>query len=447
LENKSSFIQSWQVAINRSATQIASIVITAMLGLESTEVLAEFSVSLSFAAILFILVTTIQMGIQAEFGRRFAQQNFKSLGSIFSSVTVVVFMLACILVGAIWLLPNPFSNIENIELAENAYASLKILAFSLPLVGLLTTITFFLESIEKIKEVARFRIAQIFIQVGLIFIVIAAKNLNLVSYNLTSKNIAITYALSDMVMLLIGGYLLIANIKKERMSCFVIDKNTLLALNSFFDVVKLGFPVMLGMIGQRFVFYLYLNFAAGLGAVQASAFTIINSCAFFCQIPLIGVAHLMTIKISQARGKRDPIKLEKTFSEYSKLYFIEIIIISTLFVALQPYLLQTFTNDIQVLQTLNGLQWLAVVYFLMNGALTFSMSSLRGYSDTLIPQITLISLLSAGMLICYLLFSDLGNMLMAFSLSGFVASYFLLARMFKMKREDFTHYSITESRS
>ncbi|OJV96795.1 MAG: hypothetical protein BGO43_00805 [Gammaproteobacteria bacterium 39-13] len=447
LRDKSAFVQSLQIAINRSATQIASIIITAMLGLESTEILAEFSISLSFAAILFVLVTTIQMGIQAEFGRRFAQKNFTSLASIFSSVTIVVFMLSCILAGAIWLLPNPFSNTASYELAENAYSALKILAFSLPLVGLLTTITFFLESIEKIKEVARLRIAQIFIQIGLIFIVIVGKNLGFVNYELTSKNIALAYVFSDVVMLLTGAYLLLINIKKEKLQCFVIDKRILIALNSLLDVIKLGFPVMFGMIGQRFIFYLYLNFAAKLGAVQASAFAIINSYIFFCQIPLLGLAHLMTIKISQARGEKNSSKLSDISFKYSKLYFIEIIIIGSLFFVLQPYLLQTFTKDEQVLQSLSALQWIACLYFLMNVALTYSMSALRGYSDTLIPQIILISLLSLGISVCYFLFSDLWNMLMVFSLSGFAAAYFLLARMFKIKRADFICSETTESNS
>ena len=141
------------IAINRSATQIASIAITAILGLVSTNLLAEFSLALSFSAILFVLVTTIQMGIQAEFGRRFAEGDFKTLWALFYSVIIIVLIISCSLAGITHLsLPNPFSSTASLVLSENAHETLKMLSLSLPLVGLLTTITFFLESVGKIAS-------------------------------------------------------------------------------------------------------------------------------------------------------------------------------------------------------------------------------------------------------------------------------------------------------
>lgn len=437
------FAQSVGIAINRSATQIASIAITAMLGLLSTEILAEFSLALSFAAILFVLVTTIQMGIQSEFGRLFAEQNFKNLWNVFNSVVIVVFILSCALAGATWLLPNPFSSAASIALSENAYKALKILALSLPLVGLLTTITFFLESTEQIVKVARLRTTQIVVQIGFVFMVILGTKLNIINFELTSATIAAAYVLSDIIMLMIGGALLFFSIKKEPRFYFKRNKNILSRLNIHLDVLRLGFPVMFGMLGQRFIFYCYANLAASIGVVQASAFSIASSCVYFFQIPILGVAHLMTIKISQARGEKNSTKLESAFSACRKLFFVEIIAIGFCLLAFQPFILKMFTNDIQVLQSLSLLQWIIPIYFLMNASLTFSMSSLRGYSDTLVPQIILITLLAIAVFVCH--FSDqldLWNILLIFCVSGFVASYFLIMRMLKLRREELLNIGI-----
>ena len=106
--NYNFFIQSFGIAINRSATQITSIVVTAILGFISTEILAEFSLALSFTSIFFVMITTIQMGVQAEFGRLYSKRKIKALLESFYSVTIIVLILSCFLIILAWFIPNPF---------------------------------------------------------------------------------------------------------------------------------------------------------------------------------------------------------------------------------------------------------------------------------------------------------------------------------------------------
>ncbi len=444
----STFSQSIGIAINRSATQVASILITAILGFYSIRVLAEFSLALTFAAILFAIVTTIQMGVQAEFGKRFIEKNVQSLYSLFKTTLLIVCSIACILAISIWIMPNPFSSASSVELAINAVEALKILALSLPLVGALTTITFFLESIGQTKQVVILRTGQVLLQVGFVLTFILVKQIGLYSIVLSAKYLAVMYVLSDLLMLGVGSMLLYVNYKKQFHDLSKPPLSKLNLNNSFLFVAKLGFPAMFGMIGQRVIFYGYANLIASLGILQMSAFSIMNSLVFFVQIPLLGVAHLMTIKIGKALGEKKPLILKNTSSEFIKLFIIELSVIAASLYLLLPFLLKLMTDDIAVLQLLESSKPLILLYFIMNAALTFSVSALRGYSDTLMPQLIILFILSIGTLIGYITVSDqigFGGIIITFSFSGLIAAYCLFKRMCYMQRSEFAVLKIHEA--
>lgn len=436
---KNAFCQSIGIAFNRSATQIATIVITSILGLSSTKILAEYSLALSFAAILFVIVTTIQLGVQAEFGRRFFSKDYQSLNNLFISAIFIVIVIAFLLAITVTLIPNPFSNSSSEELALNAYQTLKILTLCLPLVGILTTITYFLESSGRIKEVSQLRFMQIWLQVSLVFFVILAKKIDIINCELSSSLIAYTYVISDLIMLAIGIILFKSEMRKVPNYSLKVSNKLLPKLKEMMSIFKLGFPVMFGMIGQRGLFYLYANFAASFGIIQASVFTIANSLIFFLQVPILGVAHLMTIRISRALGERNSNQVIKETAGCTMLFLIELAIIATVFYIFKPYLLSLFTLDKDVVDLFSSLSRVIFLFFFMNAALTFSMSALRGFSDTLIPQLILVSLLAVGVLPCYFIFSEkisFSLMFVLFSASGFTAAYFLIYRMSRLKRTE-----------
>ncbi len=436
-EYKPAFTESMHMAFNRSATQIASIVITSLLGLTSTQILAEFGLSLTLASVLFVAVTTIQLGVQAEFGKRFASKEYERLFNVFLATILVTLVISGIIGCAIWFFPNPFSSKGSIELATNAYQSLKILIFSLPMVGLLTTITFFLESIGDIKKVTVLRIFQVWLQVGLVLTVILSYKFIFPALLITTKVITTAYVISDFVMLIIGLYLVFSQINKR--IGFRINLDYFRNISGFSNVFQIGAPVMIGMLGQRFIFYTYANLTASLGIIEASVFSIMNSIVFFFQIPLLGVAHLLTIRLSQARGSMVGKEIETINTGYLRLFLIELLCISSIIFIFQSLVFQLFTKDILVFQLMKSLQFEMYLYFLMNAMLMYTMSSLRGFSDTLKPQLILISLLGVGVLFLHFFFSDrleMSYIFLSFSVSGFLAAGFLMIRINHLKKAE-----------
>ncbi|MCS5709873.1 MATE family efflux transporter [Candidatus Berkiella aquae] len=443
----STLFQSFGIAVNRSATQVASIIITAILGLYSIQVLAEFSLALTFAAILFAIVTTVQMGTQAELGKRFAEKNISKMFDLFKSTLIVVNIVACIIAVAIWILPNPFSSAGDVELARQAMKTLKILVLSLPLVATLTTITFLLESTGKTKKVVFLRTAQVFLQVGFIVFFVWFKEKGWLNLEVSASHIAIMYLLSDLCMLMIGIMLLFMHIRREFRTYPQIETKSNISKSMIYEVTRLGSPVMVGMIGQRMLFYCYANYIASLGILQMSSFSILNSVIFFFQIPLMGVAHLMTIKIGNSLGEKRHLGLQKTFLAFIKLFTLELCVIGFVFYCLLPLILPQMTDDIEILQLLNSLQWIIMVYFVMNAALTFCMSGLRGYSDTLTPQLMILAILSLGVIAIYLISPatlGISGILLIFSIAGLIAAFFLFKRMVTMQKNEIAILQIEE---
>ena len=253
------------------------------------------------------------------------------------------------------------------------------------------------------------------------------------------------YILSDALILVLSIFITMHYLKNNHYFNFI--KKIKINFNHFLNILKLGLPVMFGMFGQKFIFYLYINFASSLGTVQASSFIIINSCIYFLQIPLLGIAHLMTIKISQSRNDISS-ELNKFFFQCFKLLVIEVLIMGLILIFLNRYIFQIFSNDYQVMQVIITLKWEVLLFFLMNVSLTFSMSCLRGYSDTFTPQIIVLTWLTAGFFTNNIIFNDaidISRMSVIFSISGLIASYILIMRIVKFKKQKFTNRIMSEN--
>lgn len=438
-ENKLSrvFQKSVGIALNRCATQLASISITAILGLMSTNLLAEVSLALSFAAVLFSIVTTIQLGVQSEFGKYYASKDYSNLMYLLVTTTVVITCFALVMTIFINLIPNFFSTAATRDLSNNAFEVLKKLSWSLPLVGALTTITYFLESTGHIKAVVRLRSQQTILQV--IVVITSMMIFSFFDLNISSQLIANSYVLSDAIILIKGVSLVTKVSKNYRIRMRNSELLKTFQSDFIIKILTLGLPVMLGMMSQRYIFYLYTKLSATLGVAEATAFSIVNSYMYFFQIPIVGVSHLATILISQSANQNRSLQEGSSYSSCLKLVLIETVIIVILLNILEPLLIPLFTRDSRVINMINSMQWLLSLYFLMNVCLYFSMGTLRGYSDTLKPQIILITALIAGVVSCNLLSPikmTLTKMLTIFSISGFIGSTFLFYRIKKFRSEE-----------
>lgn len=425
------FKQSLGIAVNRNILQIASIVITALLGLDNELVLAQFSLALSYAAIFFIIVSFIQLGLQPEFSKFYAQKNYKGLLKLFYVILVCIFCLSALLVLKLWISPNPFSQ-SDINLKSEAFNALRILAISLPFVGLLTTITYFLESTGESNKVTKLRIVQFFIQITLVSLTLWIKPGQYSGLDIYAACwVAGAYVLSDIMMFGIGLILLLS--QRINLKSYSLIKDNQFIIREIKKIIKFGLPVMLGVVGQKTIFYICTGYCSTLGVWQTFAFTVMNSIVLLLQIPLTGLSNLLTIKISFLRGENKFFELKELNKKYINLYMAEGIVIALSLFFFYSEIISLFTTDSLVIQNMINLRPYIILFFVMNIMLTFNMGALRGYSDNFIPQVIILTILSCGVLpwIFLPLNINLCQLITFFVASGVTASLILMIRLKK----------------
>jgi Na+-driven multidrug efflux pump len=392
-------------------------------------VLSELSLVLSFVSIFFVFITFLQLGIQSEFSKYNSSRNYVGLLKLLQVNVLFVTVISIVVIAGIWIMPNPFITSDN-KIAQDSYKALKILAFSLPLVGILSCITYFLEGIGNIARVTTLRVYQFFVQVTLVSLALFFRQ-KMVSNSLsTVLCVSGAYVLSDLIMLTSGAFLLLGEINKITSLALLKTIN-----NSYYsellNIFRLGLPVMFGAVGQKVIFYFCISYCATLGIWQTFAFTVINSITYFFQIPLIGVAGLLTINLGHARGADNGPELSKIVSKFKKIFFFELILIALFLYVFFKKVIIFFSNDYEIINHLLELKALLIAYFVMNALLIYTMSALRGLSDNLVPQLIILSLLSLGLSPCFNVFHmqfDLNQMIMLFTFSGFLASSILYIR-------------------
>lgn len=425
------FKQSLGIAVNRNILQIASIVITALLGLNNELVLAQFSLALSYAAIFFIIVSFIQLGLQPELSKFYAQKNYKALLRLFYVTLVCIFSLSALLAFKLWVSPNPFSQ-SDINLKSEAFNALRILAISLPFVGLLTTITYFLESTGQSNNVTKLRIVQFFLQITLVSITLWLKPGQYSGLSISEVSwVAGAYVLSDIMMFGIGLILLFSQKINLKGSFLIKDKQFI--INEIEKIIKFGLPVMLGVVGQKTIFYICTGYCSTLGVWQTFAFTVMNSIVLLLQIPLTGLSNLLTIKISFLRGENKFFELKQLTKKYSNLYVAEGIVISLFLFLFYSEIISFFTTDSLIIKNMITLRPYIILFYVMNLMLTFNMGALRGFSDNFIPQVIILIVLSCGVLPWIFLPLDINltQLITFFVVSGVSASLILIMRLKK----------------
>ena len=141
------------------------------------------------------------------------------------------------------------------------------------------------------------------------------------NYDLTAALIAAAYVLSDLVMLLLGGWMLFASqaFKNKSRLHFKMTENVSLKLNVFINIFKIGLPVMLGMIGQRFIFYLLCEFFGKFRNYSSLSIFHHEFLHIFFANTDFRCCPSNDVKISQARGERNSEKLVSVFSYRSEI--------------------------------------------------------------------------------------------------------------------------------
>lgn len=225
------------------------------------------------------------------------------------------------------------------------------------------------------------------------------------------------------------GLILLLSQRINLKGYFLIKDNQFI-INEIKTIIKFGLPVMLGVVGQKTIFYICTGYCSTLGVWQTFAFTVMNSIVLLLQIPLMGLSNLLTIKISFLRGENKFFELKELTKRYINLYVAEGLIIALSLFFFYSEIISLFTSDNSVIQNMITLKPYIILFFVMNLMLTFNMGALRGFSDNFIPQVII---LSCGVLpwIFLPLNINLSQLIASFVVSGVTASLILMIRLKK----------------
>ncbi|WP_454722380.1 MULTISPECIES: MATE family efflux transporter [Cupriavidus] len=374
--------ESLKIAVNRTATQISSILVVACLGLYSTNLLAAFSLALAAVAVFFIAITTVQFGVQAELSKQFARGDVESMYGVFYST--LWFVLSASLVGIVvaYVLPDPFGAVQQSEVRVDAGRAYRRLLLSLPLVATYTAIQFLLESMRRASLTFQIKLVHVALQILIVAWILYGK-----SSPATAEDLATGYVVADALGLVISS--MAAMFVVGRRPFWMAARASLrpwLQLPHYVRAIRLGLPVSAGAVAQKYLFYYMGIHCAVLGASAASAFSVLTAIVFLLQIPVIGISHLATIRLAHATGTKSRSLLSSTWVEVRNNFLATALVVGAIGWAALPWLLKPFTKDPEVAAYVVGLTYLFPLYLLLNYLFGLLLGLLRGLSDSLYPQ-------------------------------------------------------------
>lgn len=429
-------LDSLRIAVNRTATQISSILIVACIGLYATSLLAAFSLALAAVAIFFIAITTVQLGVQAELSKEFARGDVNRMYGVFFAT--LWFVMAASLIGILiaYTVPSPFGGLQQRDLridAENAYRTLLI---SLPLVAGYTAIQFLLESMQRATLAFRIKIVHVILQLGIVaWILYGREGLA------TAMDLAVGYVMADGLGLIISSTVAMLVIDRRIFwRAALASVRPWRQIRHYARAMRLGLPVSTGAIAQKYLFYYMGVHCAALGASVASAFSILTAITFLLQIPIIGISHLATIRLSHAIGaKNRPLMSAITVSVRNNFFWAVFILVALGWAAL-PWLLKPFTGDPEVVRHVVDLAYLFPLYVLLNCLFSLLLSLLRGLSDSLYPQLVVNVVLFTTVILYLTLHPDTTSffgLIGVFCTAGYVAVV-IVAKRWRSRYQDVT---------
>lgn len=364
--------RSIPIAINRSTLPVGSSLVLMLVGHYDLHLLAALTLLLATSSIFFVLSSSGQIGLQVEFSRLSNLEliaDFKGL--LFASLLVFggIGLILCIALSFyIFYFSHFLSDVERM-----ANSAIPVLAISIPLVACATVLTMALEANGGASIAAKIRLTQMGGQLVAVMLAIII-NGGIVA-------IAWAYVLSDAIGLIAltftshsRGFLTISN-----MGIVSIDK----ALTPF----KVGSPIILGQLAQKYGFYILTLLVSTLGAAVTDVLSTVNTVVFFAQIILIGICQAISIDVAKAL---------ESHMDYSKLLrqgclnvFIITILLSALLLVGAPLFGRTLTaNSITIAVFCENITSV-ILFFCASNILVFLMSILRAFRDFLFPQLLL----------------------------------------------------------
>lgn len=318
-----------------------------------------------------------------------------------------------------YLLPDPFWTVQDSDVRIGAGRAYRILLLSLPLVAAYTTIQFLLESMQHASLAFRIKIVHVTFQLAIVMWILHGRQMPA-----TAADLAMGYVVADGVGLLVSFTAVMLAIDRAPFGAAAqASLRPWRQYRYYARAIQQGLPVSMGAIAQKYLFYYMGIHCAALGASVASAFSILTAIIFLLQIPIIGISHLATIKLSYAVGAHNRELISSTWAAVRKNFFWVAAVLGALGWGALSWLLMPFTSDPEVARHVIGLAYLFPLYYLVSCLFSLLLSLLRGLSDSLYPQLVVNLVLSMAVVPFLALRPDTPffTLISIFCMAGFVA--------------------------
>lgn len=178
---------------------------------------------------------------------------------------------------------------------------------------------------------------------------------------------------------------------------------------AFFDLLRLGLPMGVGIVAEVGMFIFASIMIGWLGVVALAAHGIVMQIAAIAFMVPLGMSQAATVRVSNAMGRRDPANLVRAAHSVMIVAVCFAIFSATLFFLLPEALVGLFLDETQdevaaVAAYAVPLLFVAAVFQLVDSAQIIAVGQLRGLKDTKIPMLfALFAYWGVGMSVAYLL--------------------------------------------
>ncbi|MEM8539591.1 MAG: MATE family efflux transporter [Pseudomonadota bacterium] len=178
---------------------------------------------------------------------------------------------------------------------------------------------------------------------------------------------------------------------------------------AFFDLLRLGLPMGVGIVAEVGMFIFASIMIGWLGVVALAAHGIVMQIAAIAFMVPLGMSQAATVRVSNAMGRGDPANLVRAAHSVMIVAVCFAAFSATLFFLLPEALVGLFLDETQddvaaVAAYAVPLLFVAAVFQLVDSAQIIAVGQLRGLKDTKIPMLfALFAYWGVGMSVAYLL--------------------------------------------
>ncbi|OZI28847.1 hypothetical protein CEG14_23215 [Bordetella genomosp. 1] len=363
--------ESLPISVSRSAIPAGSNIILALVGHYSVQTLAELTLLLAMASIFFVISTSGQIGLQAEFARAAADGISAEFRRLLGAALITYGGISAIASLVLTLASTAASCADIGSISCSVNTALPVLSLSIPLLALIAVLTIALEAAGEAPRVARVKLAQLLWQITAVFIVVVREGGVLA--------IAWAYVSSDLVGLAALSALSVLTRARPSFDVRVSQ------LGERLLPLKVGVPIVVGQLAQRYSVYVLTAAVARFGAASTSALATAGAVVFFAQVPIVGICQMASIDVARRAQSRMPVN-DIVWRRFLNMIVLTVAMAGMVLLG-RDFLKFALTADKEAAHIFMAALPYVLVHYVASNCAMYALAVLRSYGDRLWPQL------------------------------------------------------------